>query len=69
MSVSKAAALPSKTLELNEALMMLRYYSKFTLQYCAVLSQLSLHEEALVKAKRASQSCESILFLTFRLCK
>ena len=41
----------SKSLSVNEWLMTLRYYSKFTLQYCAVLSQLSMHDEALENAK------------------
>lgn len=49
--------------------MILRYFLKFTLQHCAVLSQLSMHKEALQKSKEAAKFWQKVLLLTQRLCK
>ncbi|CAI2376202.1 unnamed protein product [Moneuplotes crassus] len=49
---------PKTSKEINSALVLLRFLSKFTLQYCAVLSQLSFHEEALKKSKEAAFYCQ-----------
>ncbi|CAI2382595.1 unnamed protein product [Moneuplotes crassus] len=50
--------IPKTSNEINSALVILRFLSKYTLQYCAVLSQLSLHEEALQKSKEAALYCQ-----------